>query len=61
MMPGLRQQATPPSSAMRTSVPGSGLPTVPVRYASPGFTKEAAEDSVRPYPSRMWMPAPAKK
>ena len=46
-----------PSAAMRTSTPGNGLPTVPMRKASGVFTEMTGEVSVRPYPSRITSPA----
>ncbi len=40
--------STSPSPAMRTAVPGTGLPTVPGRGDSGGTTVAAAVVSVRP-------------
>ncbi|CAM5297549.1 hypothetical protein SVIOM342S_08226 [Streptomyces violaceorubidus] len=40
--------STSPSSAMRTTEPGSGWPTVPIFWRSQGLKAVAAQDSVRP-------------
>lgn len=40
--------STSPSSAMRTTEPGSGWPTVPIFVLSHGLKAVAAQDSVRP-------------
>lgn len=49
---------TSPSSAMRTTEPGSGWPTVPIFWRSHGLKAVAAQDSVRPYPSSTEKPMP---
>ena len=51
MMPRPLRRISPSSSAIFTSTPGSGLPTVPNRKSPGRFTKLAALDSVSPYPS----------
>ena len=40
--------STSPSSAIRTTEPGSGWPTVPIFCRSQGLKAVAAQDSVRP-------------
>lgn len=40
--------STSPSSAMRTTEPGMGWPTVPIFCLSHGLKVVAAQDSVRP-------------
>ncbi len=40
-----------PSSAIRTSTPGSGWPTVPILTFSRVLTEITGEVSERPYPS----------
>ncbi len=45
---------------MCTLVPGTGRPTVPKRVRSGGLATAAPVVSVRPYPSKTVMPAPAK-
>ena len=49
---GPRTQISP-SEAMRISVPGTALPTVPMRKSSKVFTLVTGLVSVSPYPSRI--------
>ena len=49
-----------PSSASRSSKPGSAGPTLPKRHRSGVFVVAAVVHSVSPYPSRILMPMPSK-